>query len=162
MSLVKKSREEVRSPGDNLARTSVWKPWEEGSVKIKVKQEFAEQIGHGSNIFEPNGGKASEVVVKAKQESENRGTNLFETNDRETSVEEVCTVFVEVDVKKEQLESSEDALGQLLTQYLDAQGKKEDVRVSQPLSSEGGGREKRRHRSGKLSTVITLRQTLSI
>ena len=34
--------------------------------------------------------------------------------------------------------------------------------VSQPLSSEGGGREKRRHRSGKLSTVITLRQTLSI
>ena len=38
----------------------------------------------------------------------------------------------------------------------------EDVRVSQPLSSEGGGREKRRHRSGKLSIVITLRQTLSI
>ena len=38
----------------------------------------------------------------------------------------------------------------------------EDVKVSQPLSSEGGGREKRRHRSGKLSTVITLRQTLSI
>jgi len=127
----KKSREEeVRSPGDNLARTSVWKPWEEGSVKIKVKQEFAEQLGHGTNICEPNGGKASEVVVEAKQESEKRGTNMFETNDRETSVEEVCTVFVEVDVKKELPESSEDTLGQLLTQYLDAHGRGEDEKQS--------------------------------
>ena len=127
----KKSREEdVRSPGGNLARTSVWKPWEEGSVKIKVKQEFVEQLGHGTNIFEANGGMASEVIVKAKRESEERGTNMFETNDRETSVEEVCTVFVEVDVKKEQLESSEDTLGQLLNQYLDARGRGEDEKQS--------------------------------
>jgi len=127
----KKSRvEEVRSPGGNLAKTSVWKPWEEGSVKIKVKQEFAEQLGHGTNICEPNGGKASEVVVEAKQESEKRGTKMFETNDRETSVEEVCTVFVEVDVKKELPESSEDTLGQLLTQYLDAHGRGEDEKQS--------------------------------
>ena len=108
----------------------MWKPWEEGSVKIKVKQEFVEQLGHGTNIFEPNGGMASEVIVKAKRESEERGTNMFETNDRETSVEEVCTVFVEVDVKKEQLESSEDTLGQLLNQYLDARGRGEDEKQS--------------------------------
>ena len=127
----KKGREEeVRSPGGNLARISVWKPWEEGSVKIKVKQEFVEQLGHGTNIFEANGGMASEVIVKAKRESEERGTNMFETNDRETSVEEVCTVFVEVDVKKEQLESSEDTLGQLLNQYLDARGRGEDEKQS--------------------------------
>jgi len=127
----KKSREEeVRSPGGNLARTSVWKPWEEGSVKIKVKQEFEEQLAHGTNIFEPTDGKASEIVVKAKQEPEKRGTNTLETNDGETSVEELCTVFVEVDVKKEQLESSEDTLGQLLTQYLDAHGRGEDEKQS--------------------------------
>jgi len=127
----KKSREEeVRSPGGNLARTSVWKPWEEGSVKIKVKQEFAEHLGHGTDICEPNGGRASEVVVEAKQESEKRGTNMFETNDGETSVEELCTVFVEVDVKKELPESSEDTLGQLLTQYLDAHGRGEDKKQS--------------------------------
>jgi len=127
----KKSREEeVRSPGGNLARTSVWKPWEEGSVKIKVKQEFAEHLGHGTDICEPNGGRASEVVVEAKQESEKRGTNMFETNDGETSVEELCTVFVEVDVKKELPESSEDTLGQLLTQYLDAHGRGEDEKQS--------------------------------
>ena len=99
-------------------------------MKIKVKQEFVEQLGHGTNIFEANGGMASEVIVKAKQESEERGTNMFETNDRETSVEEVCTVFVEVDVKKEQLESSEDTLGQLLNQYLDARGRGEDEKQS--------------------------------